>query len=108
MTIRIVNEGSSAVFTITFTDDNDTPVTPETSYWQLMKKDGTVVDPHSFTNGSFTGNVVTIPGSSLILDSTADIVRIFAVKGTYNSNLGSGLAFSEEVEFNIRNLYSQP
>ena len=105
--IRIVNEESTATATIEYTDSTDTVIVPDTSFWQLMKRDGTIVNNRSFANGSFAGTTVVMTGDDLALDDAKDIVRIFALQGTYTSNLGSGLAFTEEIEFNIRNLYSQ-
>lgn len=107
MTIRIVNEGSTAIVTIEYIDETGTTMVPESSYWQLMKRDGTIINNRSFTNGTFIGTTVVMTGDDLMIDSTKDIIRIFAIKGLYNSSLGSNLSFSEEFEFNIRNLYSQ-
>lgn len=105
--IRIVNEESTAVITMTFLDFEGEPMTPVTRAWQLQKKDGTIINSRTFAAGSFSGTTVALSGDDLALDSTNDIVRIFAVQGTYNHALGDGLTFTEEIEFNIRNLYSQ-
>lgn len=107
MAIKIVNEGGTAVATISYIDGTDTPMVPESSEWQLMKRDGTIINGRTFTAGSFTGTKVVMFGDDLMLDSTKDTVRIFALQGLYNSTLGSNLPFTEEIEFEIRNLYSQ-
>lgn len=105
--VRIVNEEGTAVVTMTFLDFDGEPVTPVTRAWQLMKRDGTIINNRTFASGAFSGTTVVLSGDDLALDSTKDIVRIFAIQGTYNHALGNGLPFTEEVEFNIRNLYSQ-
>lgn len=105
--IRIINERSTAVFTIEYLDEELQVISPDTSYWQLMKQDGTIMNGRTFANNSFTGTTVVLSGDDLALDATKDIVRIFAIEGTYTSTLGTDLPFTEEIEFNIRNLYSQ-
>ena len=108
------NELGTAVFTLAFTDSTDAVITPTALAWQLMKSDGTVVQPDgtaltelSFANGVFTGTFVTLTCTDLILFASDDKKRIFAIEALYDSDAGTDLCLKDEVQFKIHDLVSQ-
>jgi len=105
--IKVINENGVALMTLTFQDTSGTIFVPVTSYWQLMKPNGAIVNNRTFDLNSFSGTTVVLSGNDLKMDDTGDVKRIFAVQGTFNSSIGSGLPFTAEFAFNVRNLYSQ-
>ena len=101
------NEKGTAIITLTYTDEDGATVVPETAAWQLMKKDGTIVNNRSFANCTFTGTTVVLSGDDLQLFASDDKKRIFAIHATYNSDAGSNLPLNDEVQFKIDDLVSQ-
>ena len=101
------NERGTAIFTMTFTDENGDVVVPSSSAWQLMKTDGTIVNNRDFANCSFSGTTVVLSGDDLQLFESDDKKRIFAIEASYDSTAGSNLPLVDEVQFKINPLLSQ-
>ena len=101
------NERGTAVFTLTFTDEDDNTVIPTESAWQLMRSDGTIVNSRDFASCTFTGTTVVLTGDDLQLFDNDDKKRIFAIQATYNSTAGNNLPLNDERQFKINPLVSQ-
>lgn len=105
--------------------DEDNNITiPVTIYWQLSDKYGNIIEGFSYALNDITGTeqtititdssgndvtgsgfVIILTGEDLDYDpDTDDGVRYISVKGTYNSQYGSGLTFISEKKFEILNL----
>lgn len=109
MTSTSYNEGGTISITIAIVDSGgvtipiDALIDPK---WTLIRKTtGEVLDC-----GDITDSVVVLTLDQLQLyDAVDDGVRIFGIEATYDSfDLGDGLGVSEEEEFTITNLVTQP
>lgn len=97
-------EGSTYVLTLTFSDETDGAVTPDTLEWSLYDEDGAVVNDRD-------GVTVTPALQTKIVLSGADLAagngalrqkRVLGIEGTYSSDLGNGLPLRDEVIFYVR------
>ncbi len=102
-----VPELGTLLATMKYVDALGNTFVPDTSAFQLTKLDGTIVNSRSFANGDFSGTTVVLTGADLALDAAGDITRVFSLQGTYTSDLGSGLPFTQETRFIIINQYAQ-
>lgn len=105
-----VPERSTAVFTITFTDEAGNTVVPTAAVYSLYDSAGTVVD--SLSDQSFTSTIV-LTGTNLAVSGTADETEVIdsisvglwerrlVAEWTYNSDNGSGLFGKKEIIFYI-------
>ena len=100
------NEKGTAVFTVTFTDEDGATVVPTEAAWQLSKTNGDIVNSRSFDNCTFTGSTVVLTGDDLQLFSSDNRYRIFAVQATYDGTVDD-MQITDEVRFKINNLISQ-
>lgn len=102
MSISLVNEKGTCVATVNLIDETGKEASPITSQYKLLSPTETLIP---WTD--FTGNEIVLTGDQLSIGVDGSIDRTFAVQGTYNSDAGTGLNFTEEVDFQIRNLRSQ-
>lgn len=120
-TTATINACEEGVYKVSFIlqDESDNVVVPNTIYWQLSDNIGTVINENTFASNDITGTQETITiddvtGSGFIVllqgddlafvSSYDDGKRIFAIKATYDSSLGSDLPFKSELSFTITNL----
>lgn len=105
LTVEAV-EGSTYVVTLTFTDETESAVVPDTLEWSLYDKDGAVVNGRD-------GVTVTPALETKIVLSGADLRSVggvgatqlmLVVAGTYSSSLGAGLPLRDAVTFWLRDL----
>lgn len=98
-------EESTYGITVSFTDEDDVAMTPDTLTWSLYTTAGVTVNAKS-------GEVLT-PAESVTIVLSGDDLAILAndnrfrrvtVEGTYTSDLGSGLPLKAECEFMIGDL----
>ena len=104
-----VIEGSTAVFAITFTDEEDVviqnaDITALT--WTLSDVDGIVInEKEDEVIGSPTNpQEIVLQGDDLAITGTENVQRVLTIEGTYNSTNGSNLPIKDQVRFWIDNL----
>ncbi len=112
MTIRLtekVNEESTAILRVTFTDSDGNAVIPQSATWTLSDRDNEVVNGKSDVTISQLASTVDIllKGDDLKLPFPRERVRRVLVKAIYDSSTyGDDLPFNEEFEFTITDLRS--
>ncbi len=112
MTIRLtekVNEESTAILRVTFTDSDGNAVIPQSATWTLSDRDNEVVNGKSDVTISQLASTVDIllKGDDLKLPFPRERVRRVLVKAIYDSSTyGNDLPFNEEFEFTITDLRS--
>ena len=95
-------DGSTAIITMEYKDEDGTPVVPSNLQWQLINKAGDIINGRTFATGSFTGDTIVLKGDDLLFLTNLDSgERWFAVKGIYNSSAGSDLPLIGELKFTI-------
>ena len=91
--------------TCTFTDEDGDALTPATLTWTLTDMDGSVINSRQDVSVSSLSSAVTVvlSGNDLALTTTTTTgrKRRFAIEGTYDSDLGTGLPLTAECEFSI-------
>ncbi len=102
-------EESTAKLTISFTDEDDQVVTPNSINWTLTDDQGTIIN-------SRDNESVAVPASTIIVGLSGDdlalqtgetgnyVYRIFTIEAVYNSSLGSNLPLKDSLKFAVRNL----
>ncbi len=103
------NEGSTYVVQVDFVDEEGTATTPVTCQWTLF--DGSLNVINNRNDVALTPDTtmyIVLHGDDLALTSEADNVRYLHVEATYNSNLGVGLEYEEELVFSIDPLKDVP
>lgn len=104
-------ENGTAKVTLSPTDEDGDVLTVEqltTPQWQLMKKDGTIINNRSFALCSLSALIFRLSGDDLAFFGGTDSGwRYLALKATYDSNLGSDNSLNAECKFQVQNLLSQ-
>lgn len=103
--ITHVNEGSTIVFSLDFTDENGVSFGIESLKsvrFQVCDASGTVINNRSFENGLLTSNEIVLSGPDLLISDGT--VRYIAVSAVYDSNLGAPLPLHHEQKFIINDL----
>lgn len=104
----IAPEQGTYAIKFTFKDEFGNLVTPATLYWWLTDLSGTVINDRSeveitpITNPHYL--VLTDADLSMITHTDDFDYRVITLKGTYNSDLGSGLPLVYAVMFKLDNL----
>lgn len=89
-------EQGTYVINVALEDEDGNAVTPTTMSWTLTDKDGNVVNDREdvvVTSPSSSEDIV-LSGDDLQITSTLGTLRLFTVKGTYSSSIGTGLPFT--------------
>jgi hypothetical protein len=98
-------EQGTYVITVAFTDEDGIAVVPVTMVWSLRKRSDSAI-----VNSRESVEISPLDSTSTIVLSGLDLERFggndggerrVTLEGTYNSNLGNGLEFTSEVEFQI-------
>ena len=111
-------EEGTYVITVSFTDEDDDPVSPTAITWTLSDYSGNVVNSRqdevfnvSGLDKTYSGSTLTqvsadivLSGADLALPSPSFTKRVLTVKATYTSDAGSGLPFRDQIGFSIENL----
>ena len=102
-------EKSTYIVTLTFTDEDNDPVTPATGTWTLTDEDGTVINSREdeVISSLDTSVDVVLSGDDLAVSdgfTGKSEWRIFTFEGTYNSDLGVGLPLRDQLKFPVYNL----
>lgn len=103
--LTTVNEQSTVVFTVTFTDEDGQSVVPNTIIWSLVTMAGEVVNSREDV-------AVSVPAASIDIVLTGDDLavtsdnsqRALVIEATYDSAAGNDLTLKEQAVFAIDNL----
>lgn len=100
------NEEGCIVIAASFTDATDAPIVPESIHWKLVNGAGTVINSRTDTTVTPASTVnIILSGNDLeVTETTVTAERYLTVWGTFNSSYGSGLPYTDEVFFRIKNL----
>ena len=107
---EVANEKSTVVFDVSFTDENEAAVVPESITWTLVDSQNNIIN-------SRDGVDVETPAASVSIVLTGDdlqiqtseryqnkVYRYLVVEAIYNSDAGDGLSITESIRFKIENL----
>jgi hypothetical protein len=105
-------EKSTYVIDISFFDEANNPVVPQTGVWSLTDKLGTVINSRSSVTIPSLAAIKTLvlSGADLALQTAEAaagltiVKRVVTVEWTYNSTLGTGLPGKAEVIFFLDNM----
>jgi hypothetical protein len=101
-------EQSTFAIDLSFTDEDDSAVEPDTVLWTLTDEEGNVIndrEDESETPGSTM--TVLLSGDDLAFqagESGDSVWRILTIEATYTSDLGAGLLLKDSLKFPLRNL----
>lgn len=105
------SEKGAAVVTIAPTDENGNTLTIgqlKSPAWQLMKKDGTVINNRSFSLCAITSLTWVLKGDDLAMFGNQDSgYRRLSVQALYDSDVGTDLPLNDECSFYIKRLLGQ-
>jgi len=105
MTVSVLTtrakEESTYIITVAIEDEDGNAVAPSTMYWTLTDADGTVINSRSAVEIAIpeSSNDIVLTGDDLAVTESGDAVRELAVWGTYDSDAGVGLSFSDAIRF---------
>jgi hypothetical protein len=104
LTESAVEKSSYAVTLSGWTDAVGTTVTPDTLTWTLTTTSGAVINSRSAVSATPAASVIILlSGLDLAFQTgeatTADVVRVLTIEGTYTSSLGSAIPLKEEYRF---------
>lgn len=105
---KLAKELGTYPIELSFFDDQNNPVTPDTMTWTLTDLDGNVVNSRLNIPIGTLSTVVTVilSGDDLqIIDGDEYEDRVLTAIGTYTSSLGGPLPLTDQVRFTIENLY---
>lgn len=103
MALSNVNERSTKIISIPFTDENGDAVTPTSVTWTLSDSRGTVVNSREDVEETpGTSITVVLSGDDTALDAAYfGTLRKLTVKAIYDSDAGSDLEMNAEETFSI-------
>ena len=104
---QVVNEKSTVVFTVAFTDEDGASVTPDSATFTLSDIKGNVVNAREgVTMSRLAASVdIVLSGEDLVISETLyNNDRVLTVEATYSSSLGSGLPLKTQSLFTITDL----
>lgn len=105
--IKEINEGSSAIIEIVFTDEDDAPITPSAIYYRVDDKDARVniIPVTAVDTPTSTVSIVLPVTATRILTST----HVFEFRTlTVNVVYGDELHHTDEYTIKVKNLYGVP
>ena len=105
---RVIEE-STALFSMTFTDEEDVTIQASdiTSLnWTLSDTEGNIINERSAVAIVSPTNPqeILLQGYDLIISGSENEQRVLTIEGTYNSTNGSNLPIKDQVRFWIDNL----
>lgn len=104
MATKVVNEQTSLEVTITFTDENGDPFTPEDMYYNLVddKSEAVIISTSQIVPTGSTEVIVIDKTSNSILDPANKVeAKTLTVWATYSSGVKG---ISTEYKYNVKNL----
>ena len=97
---RVASDRSTYIITISFFDEEEDTMVPDTLEWYLTDEVGTIVNGRSAEEVTPAEEVtVVLKGDDLA--ASAGTKRVFTIKGTYTSTLGAELPFTAACRFNV-------
>ena len=106
---KILTEGSTAIFTCTFEDEDGAAITPASVVnWTIRSADGTQISSGSETAAATVYIVPSGTELSAPAESGEGQVLILVVETTYNGAQGNGLPIVKMVKFKLDNEPGQP
>ena len=99
-------EKSTYVVTAAFKDEDGDAVTPNSGLtWTLTDESGNIINLREDVDISSASSVnIVLTGDDLKWLAGVNKWRVVTIEGTYDSTLGTGLSFRDEVRFEIENL----
>ena len=98
-------EESTFVVTASFADENGDAVTPNALVWTLTRTDGTAINSREDVSITPAASVsIVLSGDDLQVFAGDNYQRVLTLKGTYDSDLGSGLPLNDELYFSVEDL----
>ncbi len=119
MTINIITaateaakEGGTYAVDLSFEDEEDNDLTPNTILWDLRDADGEVINEKEdeSVSGPAAAVTVVLQGADLPADpADGDYSHIWmVVHGTYNSSLGTNLPYYDQVRISVEPMKGNP
>jgi len=103
-----VNEESTAVFTVAFTDEDGNDVTPDSIAWSLTDDDGDVINSRDEVAAvPDTSITITLAGDDLALqdgETGRTVKRHLVIEAVYDSDTVTNSPLKEDGVFYIDNL----
>lgn len=109
-----MDEGGAYFINIATVDETGAAKAPLTLNWTLTDNTGQVIinnrEEVDIPSPAASEDVVLNDADCALLDgeTAKEIIRIFTVKGTYNSDLGSGLNLRGQCQFYLDNYAALP
>lgn len=103
-------EKSTYVISVSFTDEDDQAVIPDTIVWSLTNDSGDVINSRDQVSVTTTAATVeiTLSGNDLAMQTAEvgfpTVRRRIIIEATYDSSLGNDLPLKSEAIFLIENL----
>ncbi|OGC76975.1 hypothetical protein A2619_03430 [candidate division WWE3 bacterium RIFOXYD1_FULL_39_9] len=103
-------ENSTIIFDVSFTDEDDADVTPESIAWTLVDSQDNVINSRDGVSVSVPAPTVSIvlTGDDLQIQTSEryqkKVYRYLIVEAIYNSDAGDGLSITESIRFKVENL----
>lgn len=103
MAVVTINEGTTAAFDVSFTDEDDAAVTPNSITWSLYNDQGTVINSREDVSVTPDSTVtIVLYGDDLKRTGSTDRgIRRLSIYAEYDSTLGNGLPITAEHEFRV-------
>ena len=104
-----MDEGGAYVITISCTDEDGNAKNPKTLNWTLTTEDGQTIinnrEDVEITNPTSEEVVVLNGDDCMVLphETSRKIIRLFTVKGTYDSDLGTDLNLRGQCYIQLEN-----
>ena len=97
-----VAEGSTAVYTISFFDEDDNAVVPNSAKWSLYDKSGAIVNLREDVVIAIpaTTNTIVLSGDDLKVNDRYKLVFLL-VEAIYDSSVGNDLPLTQEFQISI-------
>jgi hypothetical protein len=106
LTLKATEE-STYIITCDFTDEDGDATPPKTMKWTLSDSEGNVINNREdeTVTGPEASQDVTLKGDDLQTVDNDDLLRVFTVKATYDSETyGNDLPLNGEISFTLEDL----
>ena len=97
-------EKSHCAFDVSFTDEDDQDLTPDSVTWALTKTDGTSIATGSETPAATVTVLLTGDHLAITEADVEAVNRILTIEAVVDSNLGNDLPLKDQVTFPIKAL----
>lgn len=108
MTVKLkkkAQEQGTYIIRYSFLDENEDPAVPNDIAWSLVKSPGVIVNERDSVDLTPDTTVtIVLYGDDLALTADDARIRRVTLAGTYDSTLGEGLPYTDELVFEIEDL----